>query len=302
MKERNPRFRGIALGYPKAGKTGMLAGLVNSGRFRLGLLDFDGNPDPLYAFVHPEFRDRVSIKTLEDNLRDMGQRIGVSGEPTAFRDCLRALDHWVDDEGRDFGPVKTWVGGAGTLDNPAWLLCLDTLTSMGEAAFRRRRYFRPSGSKGEDTDSDWGQAMRDQAYMMEILSQSKFQCHVLANSHIKVIEPKLLREQKSDAPEVKEAKAQISAMRAEKGTIRQCPSALGQQLPPEIARFFPSVILVRQKENGQGREIVTRGEPGLDLGVPAPHLKRTYPLETGLLSVIDAVLGAGNEGEGDDEN
>lgn len=288
MKAKNPRYRGLHLGYPKSGKTGALAALVNSGRFEIGILDFDHNPDPLYAFVKPEFFSRVSIKTLADNLRDDGRKAGVSGEPTAFRDAWRALDHWVDDEGTDWGRVNDWIGGPGTFDTPSRILVCDTLTSMGDAAFRRRRFYRPSGSKGDDSDTDWGAAMRDQATLMEALA-SRALCHVIVNAHIKLIEPRAPRAAKGESPEVAEARAALFAKRADKIASKLCPSALGQALPPEIARFLPSVLLIDGNRNGK-RKIITSGEEGLDLGVPAPHIKKELPLETGLLTVIDAVL------------
>lgn len=280
MKAKNPRVRLLLLGYPKAGKTGALAALVNSGRYKLRILDFDHNPDPLYAFVKSEFYDRVSIVTLQDTLRDNGKRISVA-RPEAFANALKALDHWVDDEGNDYGSVKEWGDDV--------ILVMDSLTSMGEAAFRRRRACRPSGTNADDQQSDWKCAMDDQNYMMEMLAQTRYNCHVIALSHIKMIEPKILAESTKDTDDIRRAKAEISRKRAEGVDIRWCPSALGNTLPPEIARHFPAVVLVDGSRGGK-RKIVTKGEQGLDLGVPAAHISRELPLETGLLSVFDAIL------------
>lgn len=288
MKERNPRVRLLMMGYPKAGKTGALAALANSGKYKIRLLDFDHNPDPLYAFVDKEHYPNVSIKTLSDNLRDDGKRIGVSNEPTAFRDALRSLDHWVDDDGNDLGSVRDWGDDC--------VLVLDSLTSMGEAAFRRRRFVRPAGSKADDSDSDWGAAMRDQAAMMEMLANPRFKCHVIVLSHIKMVEPKILRETGKDSDAIKKAKSAISLERAEKMSIRSLPSALGNALPPEIARFLPAVVLVRN--DARGRKIVTSGEEGIDTGVPARHIRKELPLDTGLLTVFQAIL---ENGESDGE-
>lgn len=296
MKERNPRVRLMVLGYPKAGKTGALASLVNSGRFEIGLLNFDHNEDPLYAYVDPKYYERVSIKTLTDSLRDDGKRIGVSGEPTAFRDAIRSIDKWVDDEGRDWGAVKDWKGGPGTEEEPARILVTDTLTSMGDAAFRRRRYVRPAGSKADDTDSDWGAAMRDQANLMEILASPRFPCHSIVNCHIKYIEPKVPRGDKNESADMKEARTKLFLAKADTLEGRLCPSALGQALPPEIARFFPAVVLVDGNRNGS-RKIITKGEQGLDLGVPARHIRRELPVETGLLTIFDAILKGEDDGE-----
>lgn len=292
MKPQNPRARVLALGFPKAGKTGTLAALVNSGRFELGLLDFDHNPDPLYSFVRPEFYDRISIVTLQDNIRDSGKRIAVSGEPVAFRNALRALDHWVDDEGRDWGAVKEWEGGVGTESKPARVLCMDGLTSMGVAAFRRRRHYRSGGSTADDQQADWKAAMDDEDYLMEILASPKFSCHVVALSHIKMIEPKILAATGQDPSDIKQAKAAISRLRAENVAVRFCPSALGNALPPEIARHFPAVVLVDGNRAGK-RVIVTSGEEGFNLGVPARGVARVLSLDTGLLTIFDAILAGG---------
>lgn len=290
MQERNPRVRLLALGHPKAGKTGMLAALVNSGRFEIGLLDFDHNPDPLYTYVLPEFRDRVSIVTLEDELVDNGKRIVVKGTPKAFTNAGKALDQWVDDEGKDWGPVKEWQGGLGTKEKPARVLVMDSLTSSGDAAFRRRRFLRPSGVNSDDQQSDWKAAMDDQMFLFERLATPRFSCHVIAMSHIKTIEPKIMIEARNDSEDIKAAKQAISRLRAENAEVRKCPSALGQSLPPEIARFLPAVILVDGNRRGK-RVLVTKPEDGLDLGVPAKGLKAELPQDSGLLTIFDAILG-----------
>lgn len=282
MQKQNPKVRMMVLGYPKAGKTGALASLVNSGKFEIGLLDFDHNPDPLYAYVDPRYFERVSILTLEDVLEDKdNKKLVVKGEPTAFRNGFRAIDHWVDDAGLDWGPVKDW--------GPERILVVDSLTSMGEAAFRRRRGYRTQGRMGDDQESDWGAAQRDQMNFVEHVSSPRFACNVLVLSHIKQIEPKILRETPKDSEDIKKAKAAISLARAENTEIRKYPSALGNAIAPEIARFLPAVVLVDGDRQGR-RKIITSGEPGFDLGVPAKGLDRVLPLETGLLTIFEAIL------------
>ncbi len=285
MKEHNPRVRLLIQGRPKSGKTGSLAALVNSGRYHVRILDFDGNTDPLHTFVDPSLLSRVSVVTCSDKLRDDGKRIVVSGEPTAFRNSHRAIDKWVDDEGRDFGAVKDWGDDV--------VLVLDSLPSMGEAAFRRRRHYRSAGGSGEDTISDWGAAIRDQSAMIEILASPRFSCHVLVLCHIKEPEPKIVMESAKDSADVKAAKGAISRLRAENWEPRKFPNALGTQLPQEIARFLPGVVLVDGDRGGK-RVFVTAGEPDMDLGVPCKGLPRTLPLETGLLTIFEAILGGEN--------
>src|SRR5260221_11782751 len=108
-----PRFRGMVMGLPKAGKTGAAACLANAG-WEIGILDFDDNPDPLVAFVRPECRKNVSIVTLWDKInlgapkggKDM---VGLSDEPTALVNAFKALNNWGKFEPEhDWGPVRTW--------------------------------------------------------------------------------------------------------------------------------------------------------------------------------------------------
>lgn len=282
MLPKNPRCRILMIGAPKSGKTGSLACLVNSGKYQLRILDLDRNLDPLYVFVDSDKRDCVSVITLFDNLRDTGKKVEVSGEPSAFKNTLRALDHWVDDEGRDFGAVKDW--------GPDVVLVLDSLTALGEAAFRRRRHVRPAGSSGDDNISDWGQAIKDQSAVMEMLASPRFSCHILVLSHIKELEPKIMMEAKGDSEDIRAAKASISRSRAENWQPHRYPSALGNMLPQEIARFLPAVILVDGDRGGK-RVIVTGGESDCDLGVPAKGLAKSLPIDGGLLTIFNAILG-----------
>ena len=85
--------KGLCLGYPGSGKTGSLAALINSGRYNVRILDYDGNYDPLYEYVNPKFYDRVEIKTFQDTLKMGTDRIIPSGPPRAFELGMKLLDN-----------------------------------------------------------------------------------------------------------------------------------------------------------------------------------------------------------------
>ena len=274
----------MIVGHPKSAKTGSLVSLINSGRYKVGILDFDNNPDPLTAYVQPEFRQNVSIITLEDSLRNESKFVGVSGEPTALRRAFQALDQWKDGD-QDWGPVKSW--------GPDHVLVIDSLTSMGEAAFRRTRFVNNRNIL-TTRDSDWGAAMKDQESMIEKVTSSEFRCNVVALCHLKMIGPKIERIAKEDSADLAAAKAAISLKNAEEIETKWYPSALGRALPQTIGMHFPAMVLAETR-NGR-RVILTTPTEGLELGVPAPHIKPELPVETGLLTIFDAIRNQGTQG------
>jgi hypothetical protein len=278
MKEA-PRFRGLIVGHPKAGKTGSLVSLANAG-YKVAILDFDNNPDPLMAYVKPECRDNVSIVTLEDGLRDDPKFVAVAGEPKAFRRALQVLDKWVDNEGTDWGPVKDW-------DN-RYVLTFDSLNGLGRAAFRRTRFVNNRNIL-TTRDTDWGSAMHDQEAMIEKLTSAEFRCNVIGMAHLKMIGPKLERISQDDDNDVRKAKAEISRANAEEIPTRWYPSALGRALPQTIAEHFPSMILAKVDDKTGNRLLYTKPFDGLDLGVPAQGLPASLPVESGMATIFAAI-------------
>jgi hypothetical protein len=275
-----PRLRALIVGHPKAGKTGSLVALANAG-YRLAILDFDNNPDPLVQYVQPGSRDNVSIITLEDTLRNEQKFVGVAGEPTAFRRALQSLDKWVDNEAVEWGPASSW--------DSKTVLVFDSMNGLGRAAFRRTRFVN-NRTIATTRDSDWGAAMHDQEAMIEKLTSSEFKCHVIGISHLKMIGPKLERIANDENPDMAKAKAELSLANAQEIPTRWYPSALGRALPQNIAEHFPALILARVDEKTGQRFLHTAPFDGLDLGVPAP-VPAKLPIEDGLLKIIQAVEG-----------
>ena len=271
----------LMVGYPGAGKTGSLACLANAG-FKLRILDFDGNLDPLFKFVEPDKRGNVDIVTCEDKLRSGPKFIEVAGLPTAFTDALNMLTQWkytnADGEVVDLGRSKDW--GRDTV------VVVDSLTGMGRAA-KRRAMAMQNRTPINFRRNDWGLAMSDQEAFLEILTSSRLHHHVIVTAHLKMIGPKEEEAHDTDlAKELKQRDADIVP-------TRLFPSALGRALPPNIGEHFPTLLLVESVVKGgkARRKIVSVPRPELDLKVPAIELPSPLDVEDGLVQVFEALTG-----------
>lgn len=285
--------RAMLVGYPGAGKTGSLASLANAG-FKIRFLDYDGNLEPLLQYTKPEFLPNIDIVNLEDKLR-MGSRFTeTSGIPEAFSTGLKLMDEWKykepDGTEINLGRSKDW--GMDTI------VVLDSLTAMGLAAFRRVRNLL-NKSATDTTQQVWGIAMAEQEAFIEKLTASSNRFHVIVLAHLVMIGPKDVMKGDSDLTvELKERTANLVP-------TRLFPSALGQQLPPKIGGHFPTLLEVKPKYSQTGKSsriIRTVPQPELDIKVPAPNLQAELPIETGMLTIFEALspasvrLVAGNSG------
>lgn len=273
------RVRGMIAGYPGTAKTGSLACLANAG-YKLGILDFDNNPDPLIEYVLPEFRENVSIITLEDRVRNSERRMEVTGEPTAFRKAMRALDKWDDGEGCQWGPVADW-------DN-SYVLVWDSLTSGGQAAFNRVLHVNNRNATNT-RDSDWGAAMKDEDFAMEKLTSNEFSCNVIVLAHLKMIGPKIERYGKDDSDDIKAAKDAISLENSTAVRTKLYPSALGRALPQEIVKHFPYYLMTDTDASGR-RFIRTQPFEDMPLKCPVKGISKELSIEDGLLKIFEAAL------------
>lgn len=278
-------LRALIVGYPGAGKTGSLAALANAG-FKLRILDFDGNYEPLQQFVTNPNAD-VDIITLEDVVTNSPDKkfMTTEGIPVAFNRALQAMKHWksVDADGveTDLGKPADW--GDDTI------VVLDSLTAMGSAAMRRSMKML-NRTPLNNTQQVWGTAMADQEAFIELLTARTNRFHVIVLAHLKMVGPRDIV--KDDDELTKDLKAAA----AEMVKTRLYPSALGRELPPKIASHFGTVLLAESftKLGQQPRRVLRwKAREDLDLKVPtlATKLEQDLPIEDGLLTVFK-VLGA----------
>lgn len=285
----NNRLRLMVCGRPKTAKTGLLCAALNVG-FEVGLLDFDGNSDPLYTFTDPNKLSNLSVISLQDRL-SFGQPMGGGKEyagqgdrePMAFRKAFQAIDNWDKfDPEHQWGPVKSWGTNR--------ILALDSLTSMGDAAFNRVRYIN-SRNRFTTRDTDFGFAMADQEAMLAKLMSQEYSCHVICFAHLKMIGPKEPRLGKDDDTEMREIKTAIAKANTEIIPTRLYPSAIGRALPENILRLVPASVMTDVINNK--RVIVTKPQSDIafDIGVPGKLPKEHLPVEDGLLTIMKAVTG-----------
>lgn len=298
--ERGP-IRMMMVGKPGAAKTTSLASLANAG-FKLRILSYDGNEDPLYEYCTPEGLKNIDSVFLGDKLQG-GEEWIDSMEPTGFRDGLRLMDRWCYDEsGRVLGkqpidfktkallpynpPAVGKVTDLGSSKDwgPDTIVVLDSLTAMGDAAMTKVRR-RLNKTKGDNTDRVYGIAMSEQFDFLKRVRQPGNRFHFLVTAHLKMIGPQDFRKGESEiAKKNKEDQAQLI-------DTRWYPMALGRQLPQEIARVFPMAVLFEPKTTAKGivPTIWTKPRHEVDLKMPSKTLPESLPVSDGMLTIFKAL-------------
>lgn len=272
--------RAMLVGDPGTGKTGALAPLVDAG-FKLRILDYDGNLEPLFKFVKDKEKlANVDFLHFEDPMRLMGQFMAPAGIPTAFTDGVRALDHWKYKDGDkeiDLGASKDW--------GPDTIVVLDSLTKMGDAAMRRAMKLL-NKTPVNTTKQTWGLAMAEQAYFIERLTSNTNRHHVIVLAHLRMISPKGI--EKGDDETVKTIKERVIDMI----DTKFFPRALGYELPQTIGGEFPTLLkmqIVHKPGNKVFRKLITVPQEHLDIKVPTPDLPPELDISDGMLKVFSAL-------------
>ncbi len=273
----------MMVGYPKSGKTGSLACLVNAG-FKLRILDFDGNLDVLFQFCDEDKLENIDYVPLEDKMRMGAKVIEPSGLPSAFPSAMKMLDRWKYDDPEtgeevDLGQSKSW--------GPDTIVVLDSLTSMGDAAMRYALAMANRNSLNT-RDSDWGVAMGLQSNFIERLTSKTNRHHVIVLAHLKMVGPRDVRKGDDDLTET------IKKREGDLVETRLYPSALGRQLPPVIGGHFPTLLQARvtHKHGKMKRTLTAVPRPELDLGVPVPDLPDNLTIEDGMLEIMERLTGS----------
>ena len=275
----NKGLRILNVGYPGTAKTGGLASLVNAG-FKFRFLDFDGNTDPLLARINPEMDKNVDIQFFEDEMRP--SRNGYAepvGIPHAFSDAWKMLDEWkFEEDGKEINLGKSDDWG------PDTILVLDSLTKMGDAAFRRAMKLM-NKTPATVTDRVWGLAMSEQASLIEKLTRPSNRFHIIVLAHLKIIAPK--GERKGDTPLMEHVKREI----AELITTKLFPRALGYELPQVIGAEFP--IIIENTKEVRGKEVKYKlnlsSSDVLDLKFPGLNMPKDLDISNGMLRVFEAL-------------
>lgn len=270
------RFKCMIMGDPGSGKTGSLAEVINNMDAlrieRFVILDFDDGLDILLPLVKPEFHDRVFYETLVDPLKTVQDADGVRyGDSIAFPKACALLNNWKTKE-VNLGPSKEW--GTETC------LVLDSVTGVGDSCMA----FANIKMKMDDDWKATGEAMKRQGKLIQLCKG--LECHVVVMSHIRFMGgggTKASIDKKSGKLVYEEVNSRQFG--------DAYPSVLGQQLPPQVARHFNTVL--EMKLVGKSRIVRTVPEDRLNLKVPLFNLKDELPQETGLFTVFNEFLNRG---------
>lgn len=248
----------LLLGDAKSGKTGSLVSLVQAG-YKLRILDMDNLLDILSYKVReqcPNMIANVEFRTLRDE-RKMGVTGPIiKGQPKAFIEAIKMLDHWKYDD-VDLGKPAEW--------GPECILVLDSLSRFCDAAYDWREPLTPKGAKTGEADAraTYGDAQDAVENTLAMLTGRSFETNVIVICHGMYM----------DLPD---------------GTKKIFPQGVGQKLSPKIPQYFPNYI--RYKNQGGKRTIQLDSDVMIDLANARPSATaKSYGIETGLAELF-AVL------------
>lgn len=284
----NTPVRAFVQGRPKTGKTGALVALVNAG-FKLRMLDYDGNIQPLTQFVDPDKRHLVDIVQLQDKLWNSGDGMAPQGKPTAFDDGLKLMQHWKYRYSAEIDASIEPYNNEVDLGKPAdWgpdhIVVIDSMTSFGEAAKRRAMVMLNKTRKNSNWRV-WDFAQQDVSMAIKAMAHPATRYHLLVMTHPKEISPEVADEDDDQiTKEIKQRRAGLSPGRI-------YPSAPGKALSQVVGAQLPIIIRSFVGQHlGHTRNLMS-AEPSADtdLGVPVKGLKWPIPSEDALLAVFTAM-------------
>lgn len=272
------RIKALVVSDSGTGKTGGIAPLVRAG-YSCRILDFDNGLQVLAKLLTPEEQDSVYVETLQDPIRPTPKGPRYVSDPTAFARCLGLLDHWKTSD-YDLGPLKKW-----TTDD---ILIFDSFTMFNDAAMRYSQAFQaPKGESrlGEHpSQRDYGLAMEQVTRCLELLFNDRIcPCHLVLNCHLKwMVEPGEKRTFE------KHGQGEIET------TPLVCyPSALGKQLPPNVGKYFNTIVTMTAV--GSSRYIIPTSTPYFSCKVPDfQKVNKRIELKGatgGLATLFEALLG-----------
>lgn len=280
--KRNMPVRVLIQGRPKTGKTGALVALVEAG-FKLRMLDFDANPEPLLTFASDEALDkRVDIVQLEDKMWDSSDGVVPMGKPEAFSQALGLLKHWKyknsDGTEVDLGKPSEW--------GPDTILAVDSLTSLGAAAKNRAMVMLNKTRKNSNWRV-WDFAQQDIRNTVKLMASAKTRYHLVILSHPKMIGPEMPEEGDSDLEKALKTRAAAVV------PTRLYPDTPGKALSPTIGAEVPIILKSEiQEYHGKMRRMFDASPTtDTDSGAPVKGMTWPQPAETALLELFKA-LGA----------
>lgn len=279
LKAHTP-YRGFHIGYPGSGKTGALASLANAG-YKIRGLSYEANYEPLVNYA--DDRADIDIVVLQDRMRNGDKYVEVMGIPEAFNQGLNLMKEWKykDDDGNEVNLGKSSEWG------PDTVVFVDALGSLSAAA-KARAMKMNNKTPSNMTSAVWGHAVADVNNFIELLKSDKNRFHLIINAHKQILGPGDFMAQ-GDDDAVKEKKLEM----IRDGMIppRIYPIAVTKPQAQSVHGMLP-IMLEFEKTTKQGRDmrvINTVGGVQIDVKIPGKNLKSSYPIETGLADIFEAL-------------
>lgn len=274
-------LRILFMGLPKSGKTASLASLANAG-WKIRVLDFDGNVDPLVNFTKPSARSNIEVVDCLDkvSLVDVGGgSIPSDGVPKmrasrGWSAMAKALNKWPFDDSfcGDWDPEKV-------------ILLIDSATTLALSKVHAIQLANNKDGKRRNF-SDYELTQTSIEGLIQAL-KADVKCPVFLTAHLQLVGPDL---DVADDIENEGLKARILEEKL-KGASKQPwalgPITLGKAQVRTLAAHFSGTALMEALP-AAGRQIRLKPMDGLALGMPIPGLKDSYPIETGWAAIMDA--------------
>lgn len=239
----------LYIGDSSTGKTGSLTSLVKDG-YDLRILDLDNGLDPLRQFVGHECPDRldsIDFETVRDTYKATAQGPVVMA-PKAYVAAVKLLTKWSDESSPAEWGEKT-------------IFVLDSLTTLGKAAFEWARGMNPSA---KDPRQWYFAAQQSLENIIAMLTSEEFRTNVIVISHVNYRE-------------------------LATGEIKGYASAVGSALGPTLPKYFNNLVLAETSGSGKNarRRIKTLPTGMIDLKNAAPFkVEHELPLESGMATLF----------------
>lgn len=283
---KNKRVSMLAVGYAGAGKTGMIAALLNAG-FKVRMLDFEGNIDPIVAFTEPAGLKNLDAVLLEDEMRMGAQHMEPLGIPKSFDRALQLMNEWkyTAEDGTEVNLGKSVEWGADTV------LLVDSVSGLNESVMRRAMKMMNVTTGTQPPVAVYNAAVADELAFIQRVNKKSNRYHVIFLAHLTMIGPDIPMSAKSEDSEVKELKIQLALEKADLLPTRLYPKAVTKGFSQQIAKEFPTLVeVVREVHNGKTKRVIkTTSGANLDTKFPAKNAETSYPIETGLATIFEAL-------------
>ncbi len=286
IKAKGKSFRGILAGYPGAGKTGALASLLNAG-YKVRMIDYEGNYDPLLEYVDPRAMVNLDIVTLQDKISTDGDKIQPQGIPTAFNRTLELLKEWkyTDEDGEavNLGKSADW--------GPDTVVVIDSMTGLGEAALRLSMKMN-NKTPSNLTPGVYQDAVTRAMWTLDVLKRDDRNYHLIVLAHLFLYGPQdviTMDDAKSDNKPVRDAK--LEAIELDLVPTKLLPKGVTKNNSNDIAGKLPTLLLVeRAKLVGKDTRIIrTVSDLPVDVKLPLRGAKPYYPVDTGMAEIFKAM-------------